>query len=350
MPDKLLLQSDGPVARITLNRPAALHALDAEMCARMSAVLLAWRDDPSIAAVILDHKQGTRGFCAGGDLLTVHSAILEGDFAAARRSVLGMMRLNHQIHSFGKPVIAFMDGVTIGAGVGISLPAPFRVASENTSFSMPEGKVGLLADAGAGQYLPRLPGRIGIFLALTSARLDGAECLWSGIATHYLDSEDFEEAKELIANEPDAAEEILRDLSSPAPTARIASNAEAINRLFAADTLEGIVADLSADPSQWAANQLQAVMANCPTAAKVALRIHAGGAAQPDYFSGARQEYALAAHMIERPDFAEGVHAVLVDRNHSPRWQPSRPEDVSDELLDALFAPLPPGEQWTPAS
>lgn len=344
---EVLTSRQGALACLTLNRPRALNALTCGMCETMAAALVTWRSDPAVQAVIIDHA-GERGFCAGGDVLSVRRSVLEDGGAAARAFFMAEYRLNHLLHTYPKPVITMMDGVTMGGGVGIALPATLRVATENTLLAMPEGAIGLFPDVGAGLYLSRLPGQLGKFLALTGARLDGAECLWAGLATHYLEADDLAEAKAMIAAEPLAAADILDDLAAPLPSARLERNAGRIARLFAPDTLEGIVAALRADGSDWAGKELKAVTIRCPTSAKVALRQLALAPAMPDFGAEMELEYALAAHMIMRPDFAEGVRAVLVDKDNKPRWQPARAEDVTEAMVDAVFAPLAPGEKWSP--
>ncbi|MXP42007.1 enoyl-CoA hydratase/isomerase family protein [Altererythrobacter soli] len=347
MTQELHLHSHGGVGHVSLARPRALHALTHGMCEAMSEALLAWREDSAIEAVIVDHAEG-RGFCAGGDVALVRRSALEDGGAAGRAFFHAEYRLNHLLFTYPKPIVAFMDGVTMGGGVGISQPAKFRVATENTLFAMPEGAIGLFPDVGAGWYLPRLPGRVGQFLALTGARLDGAECLWAGLATHYLPSERLAEAKARIVDAPGEIDRILQDLSATPPDARLAGNAEKIDRLFASDRLEDIVAALEADPSDWAAKELKAVTAKCPATAKVALRQFAEGARMTDFADEMRSEYRLASRMMLRPDFAEGVRAVLIDKDNAPRWDPPTPEGVSEEALDAIFAPLPTGEEWSP--
>lgn len=342
----MLVSKAGAVARLTLNRPRAIHALSQAMCEALSAALLEWRDDPAVQAVILDHATGTRGFCAGGDVVSVRASVLEEGGVAGRAFFHAEYRLNHLLQTYPKPVIACMDGVTMGGGVGLALPCRYRVATENTLFAMPEGAIGLFPDVGAGFHLAHLPGQLGKFLALTAARLDGTECLWAGLATHYLASDDLEEAKQAIAKEPGAAEEILRDLASPPPPARLERNAGRIERLFASATLEGIMEALAADPSDWAGKELKAVRTRCPTTAKVALRQIA--TAPDDFAAEMVREYALATRMIERHDFLDGVRAVLVDRDNAPRWQPATAEGVTDAMLDDIFAPLAAGEAWTP--
>jgi enoyl-CoA hydratase len=345
--DDVIVRRQGAVGRISLNRPQALHALTHAMCEAISAALLEWREDTGIAAVILDHAEG-RGFCAGGDVALVRRSALEDGGTAGRAFFHAEYRMNHLLFTYPRPVIAFMNGVTMGGGVGLALPARYRVATENTLFAMPEGAIGLFPDVGAGWYLPRLPGRIGPFLALTGARLDGAECLWAGLATHYLPSERLAEAKARIQAEPAATEAILAELSIEPPPARLAGNAERIARLFASDRLEDILAALAADPSGWAAKELKAVAAKCPTTAKVALRQFAESASKRDFAEEMALEYRLAARMIMRPDFAEGVRAVLVDKDNAPRWEPAAPEYVTKEMLDEIFAALPPNEEWMP--
>jgi enoyl-CoA hydratase len=333
------------VGHVSLARPRALHALTHAMCDAISAALLEWQDKDGVEAILLDHAEG-RGFCAGGDVAAVRRSVIEDGGAAGRAFFHAEYRMNHLLFTCRKPVIAVMDGVTMGGGVGLALPARYRIATENTLFAMPEGAIGLFPDVGAGWYLPRLQGRLGIFLALTGARLDGAECLWSGIATHYLPAEALAEAKARIIADPAEVDGVLADLSVAPPPARLTKNAERIDRLFAGTTLEDILADLAADPSDWAAKELKAVAARCPVSAKVALRLLGGTRAS--FADEMELEYRLAARMIERGDFAEGVRAVLVDKDNAPRWNPATPEAVSESLLDEIFAPMPAGAAWTP--
>jgi len=345
MTDDVLIRRDGAVGLISLNRPQALHALTQAMCEAISGALLEWRADAGVEAVILDHAEG-RGFCAGGDVAMVRRSALEDGGAAGRAFFHAEYRMNHLLFTCSKPVVAFMDGVTMGGGVGLALPCTYRVATENTLFAMPEGAIGLFPDVGAGWYLPRLPGRIGQFLALTGARLDGAECLWAGLATHYLPSGALAEAKARIAKDPTGTAAILSEFSAEPPSARLAGNAERIAQLFASDTLEEIMWALDDEASEWAGKELTAVASKCFTTSKVALRLFA--TSRPDFAAEMELEYRIAARMMMRPDFSEGVRAVLIDKDNSPRWEPPLPEAISEEMLDAIFAPLPPGDEWTP--
>ena len=342
----VLTQVEGKVGRIRLARPKAIHALTRDMCSAMIAALLAWRDDPEVEAVMLDHAEG-RGFCAGGDVVMLaRSGAIDG--AEARAFFHEEYRLNHLLFTYAKPTIAFVDGIVMGGGVGISQPCRYRIATENTRFAMPETAIGLFPDVGGGWYLSRLPGRTGVFLALTGARLDGSECLHLGLSTHYLPALGLDEVKAGIFACPRDIEAILDRSGAPPPEARIAANREAIDRLFAADDLEDILAALEADGSQWAATELATLRTKSPQACKVSLRLLYEGARVQDFAHEMRQEYAVATRVVQRHDFIEGVRALLIDKDNRPRWDPPTPEGVTQHMIDTIFAPMPEGEEWTP--
>jgi enoyl-CoA hydratase len=243
--------------------------------------------------------------------------------------------------------MAFMDGITMGGGVGISAPATYRVATENTKLAMPETGIGLFPDVGGGWYLSRLPGRIGQFLALTGARFDGAECQWAGLATHYLPSETLTDAKARLAAGLDPAT-VLAALAAAPPPARVEANAGLIARHFASDRYEDILASLAADDSAWAAKELATLRTKSPQTCKVALRQLAESLHCADFAANMAMEYRIASRVLTLPDFAEGVRAVIVDKTGDPQWRPATPEGVTDALLDSIFAPLPADQEWNP--
>ncbi len=347
MTEDVHIHTHGSVGHLSLNRPKALHALTLEMCHAMSAALADWADDETVTAVIVDHAEG-RGFCAGGDIAFLRNSALNDGGASGRKFFHDEYQLNHQLFTFPKPVIAFMDGITMGGGVGISQPAKYRVATENTRFAMPETGIGLFPDVGGGWYLSRLGGRIGQFLALTGARLDGAECVWAGLATHYLPSEKLAEAKARISEHPGRIGGILGELSITPPEPRIAQNADRIARHFGSDLYEDILASLVADESDWAQKERDTLGTKSPQTCKVALRELRDSMALDNFADEMRMEYRIAARVLTRPDFAEGVRAVIVDKTGDPQWDPATPEGVSEELIDSIFAPLPEDEEWVP--
>ena len=181
MTDQVLTFIENNIGRIRLNRPKAIHALTPDMCDAINTALLAWRTDDSVTAVMIDHTEG-RGFCAGGDIALIANSA-KADCVEAERFFHLEYRMNHLLFVYEKPIVAFIDGIVMGGGVGISLPARYRVATERTTFAMPETGIGLFPDVGGGWYLPRLPGRVGAWLAATGARIDGADCAAIGIAT-----------------------------------------------------------------------------------------------------------------------------------------------------------------------
>ncbi len=343
---EVIIRREGAAGFLTLNRPKAIHALTQAMDHAMTEALLAWRDDAAVQAVIIDHSEG-RGFCAGGDIAFLRNSALNDGGVSGRQFFYEEYQLNHLLMTYPKPVVAFMDGITMGGGVGISQPAALRVATENTRFAMPETGIGLFPDVGGGWHLSRLEGRIGQFLALTGARLDGAECLWTGLATHYLPSEALAEAKARIVQGHEPGQ-VLAALAVTPPEARIAANAALIARHFASDRYEDILASLEADDSEWAAKELATLRTKSPQTCKVALRQLRDSLNCADFAANMVMEYRIAARVLTRPDFAEGVRAVIVDKTMDPKWDPATPEAVSDELIESIFAPLPANEEWKP--
>ncbi len=344
--DELITRREGVAGFLTLNRPKAIHALTAAMDDAMKEALLVWAETPDVHVVMLDHSEG-RGFCSGGDVAFLRNSALTDNGASGRKFFYEEYQLNHLMFEYGKPIVAFVDGIVMGGGVGISQPAKYRVATENTRFAMPETGIGLFPDVGGGWYLARLPGRMGQFLALTGARLDGAECLWTGLATHYLPSEALPEAKERIAQGHDAGQ-VLSALSVHAPAARIEANAHNIAKHFASDRLEDVLASLESDDSDWAAKELATIRNKSPQACKVALRQLHDSLSCKDFAENMAMEMRIASRVITLPDFAEGVRAVIVDKDNAPKWNPATPEGVTDAMIDAIFAPLPADEEWKP--
>ncbi len=346
MTDEVLVSRDGDVGRLALNRPKAIHALTLGMCEAMGDALAAWREDPAMRLVMIDHDEG-RGFCAGGDIRGVWESG-RADGVAARAFFFSEYRLNHQLFTFAKPVVAFMDGITMGGGVGISQPAKYRVATERTLFAMPETGIGLFPDVGGGWYLSRLPGRVGQFLALTGARIDGAEVVALGLATHYIPAERLPEVKARLVAAPEEVAAILAAAAIAPPPARIERNREVIDRLFASDVYEEVLAALDADRSEWAGKELRTLATRSPQTCKVALRLLAQGRDHVDFADEMRVEYRVACHVCQRHDFIEGVRALIVDKDNAPIWNPATPAGVSDHLIDQIFAPLSSGDEWSP--
>jgi enoyl-CoA hydratase/carnithine racemase len=344
--DKVISRIEGRTGRISLNHPKAINALDLEMVRAMTAALQAWLHEPAAKLILIDHAGG-RGFCAGGDVVSIARSS-QGHGEAGRAFFFDEYRMNHLMYTYPKRGVVFMDGIVMGGGVGISCPCKYRIATERTIFAMPETSIGLFPDVGGGRYLSRLRGRIAQFLALTGARLDGAECVALGLATHYVPSERLEQVKRELTEIPEHVEAILRAASVEPPPARIVGNYAPIDRCFASDRLEDILAALEAEGSDWARKELATLATKSPTACKVSLRLLVESPRQFHFLDEMRLEYGIVVRMFRHPDFIEGVRALLIDKDNAPRWSPATPEEVSDEMIDRIFEPLPPEEAWTP--
>jgi enoyl-CoA hydratase len=342
---EVLVRVEGEVGRITLNRPQALHALTTRMCREMIAALTAWRDDPAVRLVLLDHS-GERGFCAGGDIRTLAESA-RGDGRANHEFFFTEYRLDSLLFHYPKYVIAVMDGAVMGGGVGIARPARFRVGTERTVFAMPETGIGLFPDVGGSWYLPRMPDHIGTWLALTGARLRAADCELTGVITDYVESRRLPELKARIVADPGAAETLLTEFEADAGRPPLALHQDEIAQLFAADTVEAIEAALAGAGTDWAAEQLAILRTKSPTSSKVALRQMRLGARAQSFDEVMAMEYRIAWRLAVSPDFLEGVRAVIVDKDNRPAWRPATLGAVSEAAVDAIFAALPSAEEWT---
>ncbi|MBW8815868.1 MAG: enoyl-CoA hydratase/isomerase family protein [Caulobacterales bacterium] len=343
---EVLCRIEGRVGRITLNRPAAIHALTTNMIALMTEALLAWREDPAVELVLIDHS-GERGFCAGGDIRMLAESGA-GDGRKAREFFFTEYQLNHLLFHYPKPRVAIMDGITMGGGVGLSRPCRYRVATERTTFAMPETGIGLFPDVGGGWYLSRMPDHLGLWLALTGARIKAADCELLQLATDFVESARIPDLKAAILAEPDRTEAILTEFEGDAGRPAIAQHQDEIGRLFAADSVEAIVANLEAADSEWAMAQLAILATKSPQTMKVAFRqLRLGGQAKA-FAENMAMEYRIGARVVQRHDFLEGVRAVIVEKDNAPRWDPPTLAGVDEATVDSIFAPLPSDEEWSP--
>jgi enoyl-CoA hydratase len=302
--------------------------------------------DERVIAVLLDGA-GERGFCAGGDIRMLAESGA-GDGAAAREFFHSEYRLNHLLFEYRKPVVTVMDGITMGGGVGLAMPSRFRVATERTTFAMPETGIGLFPDVGGGWHLPRLPDHFGLWLALTGARIKAADCELLGIATDYVESARLPELKAAIVAAPDTVETILTQFEADPGRPPIAQHQDEIGKYFGKPSVEAIVAALQGADSDWAREQLKVLATKSPQTLKVAFRQLRLGAEARSFAENMTMEYRIGARVVQRHDFLEGVRAVIVEKDNAPRWDPPTLEGVTEEMLDGIFAPLPSAQEWTP--
>ncbi len=341
----VLVSKVGQIGRLTLNRPKALHSLNLEMCEIMSAALREWKDDPSVSAVLVDHAKDTRGFCAGGDIRMLAESGA-GDGVEATDFFREEYRLNTLIKRFPKPYIAIMNGVTMGGGVGISVHGSHRIATENTVFAMPETGIGLFPDVGGGWFLPRLPGELGMWLALTGARLKGSDVVAAKVATHFVPTEllanlvgEIEQA-DLSIEGAHLVNTILSTRKKPVPEAGFQQYRPLIDECFGKASVEEIIEALAAKDDDWCKAQIKILETKSPQTLKVAFRQLREGAAFETFEENMQNEFRIGWRQVRSADFLEGVRAVIIDKDNQPNWPSGNLQKILPEKIDEIFAPL----------
>ena len=252
------------------------------------------------------------------------------------------------LFDYPKPVTAIVDGIVMGGGVGISEPADVRIATERTTFAMPETGIGLFPDVGGGWFLPRLEGEVGTWIALTGARLKAADTVALGIHTHFLPGDAIEAFRSILKTDPAYPVDIADNLAADPGEGTVEPHLETIDRVFAHDTMEAIVAALEAEGTEWVGKQLSILRTKSPQSLKVTLRQLRIGRGLGSFAENMAMEYALGGRVVRTHDFQEGVRSVILDKDNTPNWKPARLEEVTDAELDRLFAPLPGGKVWRP--
>jgi enoyl-CoA hydratase/carnithine racemase len=323
---------DGRVGRILLNRPRVLNTLTLDMVRTFTGALHDFADDPHVHAVVVEGA-GDRAFCAGGDIRALRDGQLSGDRTQVEAFFREEYDLNLTISTYPKPHIALIDGICMGGGIGVSVHGPYRVATEHAMFAMPETAIGFFPDIGGTFFLPRLPGQLGVYLGLTGLRTTGADAVHAGFATHFTSRANLPALSATLAEIGVAA---LAQYAEPLPPSTIAPHLPAIDQHFAAGTIPEIAARLAADPSDWAAEALKALRTVSPTALGFTLEAFRRGAGMT-LKQTLDAEFLLTRTTMAYPDFAEGVRAMVVDKDRHPKWQPPRIEDIDPSVIAGMF-------------
>jgi enoyl-CoA hydratase len=348
MPDEtdIILERRGAAGLVTLNRPGALNAVNHAMVRTLHAALQAWRDDGAVSRVIVT-AAGGRAFSAGGDL----RALYEAGRAGRHRELLDFWReeyvLNAVIRRYPKPYVALIDGIVMGGGVGVSVHGSHRVAGDRFDFAMPEVGIGFFPDVGATWFLPRLPGEIGTYCALTGARLKAADAVAAGIATHRVPSVRFAAlAEALCSEEPvDVVLAALAPSSQHSDESAVMAHRRAIDRIFSAGSVEDILARLDAEAAgqgadaAWAAGVGATIRGKAPLSLKIALAQMRRGR-HWSFAACMQAEFRIVSRVVGGHDFYEGIRAVIIDKDNRPCWQPSSLAGVTAETVEDYFAPL----------
>ena len=347
--------SDHVFGRATLNAPANLNALSLEMIDLLGAQFGAWAVDSQVAGVVLD-AAGDKAFCAGGDVVALHRSIRETGRGQVPTQAATFFereyRLDHRIHTYPKPILCWGHGIVMGGGIGLMAGASHRVVTARTRLAMPEITIGLYPDVGGSWFLGRAPGRSGLFLALTGAPLNASDAIFAGLADIQLRHEDRGDVVEAIGNGRWAGRQVedaarlshlleARSAGVTGPPSPLQSMLGRIDVVIGHDSLEDIAPRLLAlagDESPWLANAAAAFAKGAPTSARLAIEMQrrAKHLSLADVF---RLEWQASVGCCMHGDFAEGVRALLVDKDRSPRWQPATLAEVDDALVDSLLAP-----------
>jgi enoyl-CoA hydratase len=334
---------EGAAGVITLDRPRALNALTSAMRARIGAAFAAWARDPQVyAAVIVSATD--RAFCAGGDVREMVECGRRS-LDEARRMMAAEYALNWQLDCFTKPTVSLMDGAVMGSGVGITLYGTHRVAGPRYRFAMPETAIGLFPDDGVSWVLARLPDEVGMYLALTGRAVGPADAYALGLVTHCIPAGQFAGIRAAM-READPVDPVLDTCHEEPGPGELDGLRPPLARCFGGESVEAIMAALEAERGaerDWAQGVLGDLERRSPTSLKVTHR-HVRAAKGLDLAATLAQDYRLACRFLEGHDFYEGVRAALVDRDHTPRWQPARLSEVSDAMVGAYFASLAEAE------
>ena len=331
--DFVRVTNEGRVGRILLDRPAALNALDLAMIRDLRAAVDALAARPQVHAIVIAGAGG-RAFCAGGDIRAIRNHAMAGEMDAVRAFFAEEYALNAAIAACPMPFVALIDGICMGGGIGVSVHGAIRVATEAAAFAMPETAIGFFPDIGASFFLPRLPGALGLYLGLTGTRLVGADAVHAGLATHFVPREKLAALDARLARDGVAC---VAEFAAPLPPFSLAPRRDAIDRCFGQESVPDILASLAAEDTDWARETLATLAGRSPASMLWSHRLIRAGA---DRTLGQclAAELALSLRVTRHPDFAEGVRAMVVDKDRKPAWKHARVDDVPPDEIDAVFA------------
>ncbi len=316
----LHIRIEGRAGRITLTREKALNALSYDMCLAIEDALDRWRSVPDVSLVILD-AAGDRAFCAGGDIAEMYRTGMDGDYAYGRQFWRDEYRLNAKLAEYPKPIVSFLHGFVMGGGVGLGGHCSHRITCETTQVSMPEVGIGFVPDVGGSYLLARAPGRLGEYLGLTAARMDGADAIHAGFADSFVPQEGWEPLKARLCETGDPAE--IENASQTPPDSALAAQQAEIDRLFGGETLTDILNLLRNDDSAFAEKALKSLSRNAPLSMAVALdMIHRLRTKQHLTIRDALElEFRVSFRIMEHGDFLEGIRAAIIDKDRTPHWR-----------------------------
>ncbi|MGB5865051.1 MAG: enoyl-CoA hydratase/isomerase family protein [Sulfitobacter sp.] len=327
----------GRAGRITLNRPKALNALTYDMCLAISAALEAWRTDDAVALVVID-AAGDRAFCAGGDIAELFATGTKGDFAYGQQFWADEYRLNHAIFTYRKPVVSFLQGFTMGGGVGVGCHGSHRIVGESSQIAMPECGIGLVPDVGGSLMLALAPGRVGEYLGITAHRMGAADAIYAGFADIYVTQSMWTNLIAMLEKTGDAT--IMAAHATTPPDGTLLAQTEQIDQLFAGETLGDIMRALTADGSDFAKDALKLMGRNAPLSMACTVEmIHRLRGPSLTIEKALEHEYRFTSRAMEHGDLLEGIRAAIIDKDRNPQWQYPQ-SDVPMAAISKMLRPL----------
>jgi len=340
--DDISIRIEGQVGRITLTRPKALNALSYEMCLAIEKALLEWREDDAIEMVMVD-AEGDRAFCAGGDIEDLYKSGKRGDFDYGRRFWADEYRLNALIAGYDKPYVAFLQGFTMGGGVGSGCHGNFRIVCENSQIAMPECGIGLVPDFGGSILLAHAPGRLGEYLGLTGTRMNAADAILCDFADTYVPFADWERLKAEIIDLADP--DVVDDFAVEPPASRLETLEEATEKAFKPSSLMKCVENLEALGEEWASEAVKAMRRGCPLSVACAFEIIRKARGFKTVEQALDMEYRFTSRSVSHGEFIEGIRAQIIDKDRKPNWRVPRLEDVTPEMVGEMLASVPGGRK-----
>lgn len=331
------IRIEGRAGRITLNRPKALNALTYDMCLGIEEAFDKWRSDPAVELILLE-AAGDRAFCSGGDIAELYAQGTKGNYAYGQKFWADEYRLNHKIFGYPKPVVSFLQGFTMGGGVGVGCHGSHRIVGDSSQIAMPECGIGLVPDVGGSMMLALAPGRLGEYLGTTAARMGAADAIYAGFADHYIPELKWENLSEELARTGNL--DAILQATENASGGTLEAQQEEINSLFAGETLSDVLTDLRNDQGEFAAHALKTIGRSSPLSAACTIEmIHRLRGSALSMEKALDLEYRFTHRASEHGDFLEGIRAAIIDKDRMPKWQYAE-RDVPLAAVAKMLQPL----------